>query len=102
MRWAPFVVVAVRLTATGRTTGIPVEQRLAQVWTVRDGQAIEVRSYASFAQAVEAAGGELGLAAPAAEQPQEEEIDVDDVEEDHGRHAAVDRSAAEWTNALLK
>jgi ketosteroid isomerase-like protein len=51
----PYVVLAVRLTATGRTTGIPVEQRLAQVWTVRDGQAVRVRSYPSFATALEAA-----------------------------------------------
>src|SRR5271155_4553244 len=29
------VVVAVRLTARGRFTGIPVEQRLGQVWTIR-------------------------------------------------------------------
>lgn len=53
----PFVVLSVRLSATGRTTGIPVEQRLAQVWTVRDGRAFKVRSFPSFEQALEAAEG---------------------------------------------
>ena len=51
-----FVVVAVRLSAKGRTTGIPVEQRLAQVWTVRDGKALQVQSYASLPEALQAAG----------------------------------------------
>ncbi len=48
------VVVDVRLTAKGRTTGIPVVQRLAQVWSFSDGKVIEVRSYSSFAEAVDA------------------------------------------------
>ncbi len=51
----PLVVAAVTLTAVGRTTGIPVEQRLAQVWVVRDGLALEVRSYSSFDAALAAA-----------------------------------------------
>jgi ketosteroid isomerase-like protein len=51
----PYVVVDLRLTARGITTGIPVEQRLAQVWTVRDGRALEVRNFASFAAALAAA-----------------------------------------------
>jgi ketosteroid isomerase-like protein len=50
------VVLAVRLTAKGRQTGILVEQRFAQVWTIRDGRAIGVRTYASTSQALEAAG----------------------------------------------
>ena len=52
----PYVVVDVRVTARGRTTGIPVEQRIAQVWTVRDGRALEVRNFASLADALAAAG----------------------------------------------
>ncbi len=51
----PYVVADVRLTARGITTGIPVEQRLAQVWTVRDGRALQVRNFASFADALAAA-----------------------------------------------
>jgi hypothetical protein len=50
------VVVAVRLTARGRTTGILVEQRLGQVWATRDGKVVEVRNYASFSEALDAAG----------------------------------------------
>ncbi len=50
------VVISLRVTARGRTTGIPVEQRLAQVWSFRDGKAVEVRSFASMSEAVEAAG----------------------------------------------
>lgn len=50
------VVVAVRLSAKGRSTGIPVEQRLGQVWAVEDGKALEVRSYVSYREALEAVG----------------------------------------------
>ncbi len=52
----PLVVAAVTLTAVGRTTGIPVEQRLAQIWVVGDGRVLEVRSYPSFDEALAAAG----------------------------------------------
>jgi uncharacterized protein len=50
------VVADVRVTAKGRQTGIPVEQRIAQVWTLRDGKAISVRTYASQAEALAAVG----------------------------------------------
>jgi ketosteroid isomerase-like protein len=50
------VVVALRLTAKGRQTAIRVEQRIAQVWSVRDGRAIGVRTYTSIAEALRAAG----------------------------------------------
>ena len=50
------VVVALRLTAKGRQTAIPVEQRTAGVWTVRDGKVVRVRSYASSSEALEAVG----------------------------------------------
>src|SRR5215467_5231914 len=36
------VVVAARLTARGKRTAIPVEQRFTQVWTIRDGKAVAV------------------------------------------------------------
>jgi ketosteroid isomerase-like protein len=45
-----------RVTAKGRSTGIPVEQSLAQVWTVRDGKAVEIRNYGSVPEALDAAG----------------------------------------------
>ena len=50
------VVVVARLTARGRQTAIPVEQRIAQVWTMRDGRALRVRTYVSLSEALEAAG----------------------------------------------
>jgi ketosteroid isomerase-like protein len=50
------VVVAARLTAKGRQTEIPVEQRFAQVWSIRDGRAIGVKTYATVAQALQAVG----------------------------------------------
>ena len=50
------VVVALRLTAKGRQTAIAVEQRTGAVWTIRDGRVIGVRTYASAAAALEAAG----------------------------------------------
>ena len=50
------VVVAMRVTAKGRHTAIPVEQRFAQVWTFRDGKATRARTYASEAEALNAAG----------------------------------------------
>jgi uncharacterized protein len=52
----PSVVVTVRLTAKGRQTAIPVEQRIAQVWTFRDGKAARVRTYPSLSEALEAVG----------------------------------------------
>ncbi len=50
------VVAVVRLTAKGRQTEIAVEQRLAQVWTVRDGKIRRAYAYTSLAEAFEAAG----------------------------------------------
>jgi ketosteroid isomerase-like protein len=50
------VVTVVRVTAKGRQTAIPVEQRIAQVWTIRDGKAIRVRTHASLSEALEAVG----------------------------------------------
>jgi ketosteroid isomerase-like protein len=50
------VVVALRLTAKGRQTEIRVEQRIAQVWSIRDGRAIRLRTYTSIAEALQAAG----------------------------------------------
>ncbi len=50
------VVVAVRLSARGRSTRIHVEQRLGQVWTFRQGRALRVRTFSSFPEAMRAAG----------------------------------------------
>jgi uncharacterized protein len=50
------VVVELVLTARGRQTAIPVEQRSAGVWTVRDGRVHSIRAYAGLAQALAAVG----------------------------------------------
>jgi ketosteroid isomerase-like protein len=50
------VVVTMRLTAKGRQTSILVEQRFAQVWTVRDGKAASVTTHATLSEALTAAG----------------------------------------------
>jgi ketosteroid isomerase-like protein len=50
------VVVTVRLTAKGKRTAIPVEQRFTQVWAIRDGKALSVRTYTSPSEALAAAG----------------------------------------------
>jgi ketosteroid isomerase-like protein len=50
--------VVVILTQRGRSkaTGIPVEMRFAQVWTLRDGQGVRMQLYASVEEALEAVG----------------------------------------------
>jgi ketosteroid isomerase-like protein len=50
------VVVDTRMTARGKQTAIPVEQRFGQIWTLRDGRAITVENFASVDDALEAAG----------------------------------------------
>jgi len=50
------VVLALRLSARGRSTGIEVEQHLGQIWTIDEGRPIRVRSYRSYGEALEAAG----------------------------------------------
>ena len=50
--------VVVILTQRGRSkaTGIPVEMRFAQVWTLRDGQGTRMLLYGSVEEALEAVG----------------------------------------------
>jgi len=50
------VVVVVRLTAKGKSTGIPVEQTTGQVWTIADGKAVSARIFLHPADALKAAG----------------------------------------------
>jgi len=50
------VVTVVQITARGRQTAIPVKQRIAQVWTICDGRAREVRSYPGLSEALKAVG----------------------------------------------
>lgn len=50
------VVVALRLTARGKETGIPVEQQVGQVWTIRDGMAVRVENFVTVSEALESVG----------------------------------------------
>jgi ketosteroid isomerase-like protein len=52
------VIVPVTLTARGRTTGIEASQELVMVWSLREGQAIRVETYATLDEALEATGPE--------------------------------------------
>jgi uncharacterized protein len=53
------VVTIVRLTARGRHTAIPVEQRIAQVWSMREGKAVQVRTFTTLERALAAVGPAL-------------------------------------------
>ena len=50
------VVVILNQRGRSKATGIPVEMRFAQVWTLRDGQGIRMELYASVEEALEAVG----------------------------------------------
>jgi ketosteroid isomerase-like protein len=50
------LVVLVHATARGQGSGISVDNRIAHVWTLRDGKATRFRVYLSKEQALEAAG----------------------------------------------
>lgn len=50
------VVAFVRICGTGKESGIPVEARIAHLFTLRDGKALRVRSYEDRDEALRAAG----------------------------------------------
>jgi uncharacterized protein len=50
------VVVILTMTGRGRASGVPVEERIAHLWTFREGRAVELRAFTDPADAVEAAG----------------------------------------------
>ena len=50
------VVVVVFQRGVGRASGVPVERRVGQVWTVRDGMAVRWQIFKDRAEALEAAG----------------------------------------------
>ena len=51
------VVVPMTVRARGRTTGIETEQRIVQIWELRDGKAIRVEVYATLEEAIAVASG---------------------------------------------
>ena len=50
------VVVIINQRGRSKATGIPVDMRFAQVWTLRNGQAIRMQMYARPEEALEAVG----------------------------------------------
>jgi ketosteroid isomerase-like protein len=50
------VVTIVRQRGRSKATGVPVEMRFGQVWTIQDGQSIRMQMYATPAETLEAAG----------------------------------------------
>jgi uncharacterized protein len=50
------VVVVLRMIGTGNVSGVPVEERIAHLWTIRDGRAIRLQVYSDPADALAAAG----------------------------------------------
>ena len=56
------VVVIVTMTGRGRASGVPVEERIGHLWTLRDGLAVELRAFTDPADALEAAGLPRALA----------------------------------------
>jgi ketosteroid isomerase-like protein len=50
------LMVALRLSATGRASGIEGEFRIFQAWTVRNDKLIRLESFLSRAEALDAAG----------------------------------------------
>jgi uncharacterized protein len=50
------VVVPIRQSGRGKASKVPVEEDIANVWTVHSGKAVELRIYSSEQEAREAAG----------------------------------------------
>jgi ketosteroid isomerase-like protein len=50
------IVAVLSMTGRGRTSGVPVEERIAHLWTLREGLAIELQAFTDPADALEAAG----------------------------------------------
>jgi ketosteroid isomerase-like protein len=49
------VVVVIRFVGTGRESGIPVDERLAHRWTIREGKAVRMSVHSSREEALQAA-----------------------------------------------
>jgi ketosteroid isomerase-like protein len=50
------VVVVFRFQGTGRASGIPIDERLCHLWTIRDGKAVRMEVHSRREQALRAAG----------------------------------------------
>jgi uncharacterized protein len=49
------IVVPVRISGRGRTSGVPLDTRLVHLWVLRDGQVIRGEVYRSTEEALQAA-----------------------------------------------
>ena len=50
------VVVILRFTGRGKVSGVPVEDRIAHHWSLRDGKAVRLQVFSDPAEARQAAG----------------------------------------------
>ena len=50
------VIVVFRFQGKGRESGVPIDERLAHVWTIRNGKAIRMEVHSGREQALRAAG----------------------------------------------
>jgi len=50
------IVVILKMTGTGRASGVPVEERIAHLWTVKDGLGVKLQAFTDPGDALEAAG----------------------------------------------
>lgn len=50
------IVVTILMRGRGRVSGAPVEERIAHLWTVRDGNAVALQVYSDPDDALRAAG----------------------------------------------
>jgi ketosteroid isomerase-like protein len=50
------VVVIVRLSGRGKVSGVPVEDRIAHHWSIRDGKAVRLQVFSDPSEALRAAG----------------------------------------------
>jgi ketosteroid isomerase-like protein len=50
------VIVVFRFQGTGRASGIPIEERLCHLWTIRDGKAVRMEVHSRREDALGAAG----------------------------------------------
>jgi ketosteroid isomerase-like protein len=58
------VVVILRMHGRGRGSGVPVEEQIAHLWTVRDGKAAEMQVYTDPEDALRDARAAAGQRAP--------------------------------------
>jgi len=50
------IVVVLEITGRGKVSGVPVEERLAHLWTIRDGRVTELQVFSDPNDALDAVG----------------------------------------------